>query len=45
MADSLDRNCTQMTGEYFFATERYKRGFSVAITPGKRKGITSKLSP
>lgn len=37
MADSLDRNCTHLAGEYFVAAELYKRDFSMAITLGNAK--------
>lgn len=39
MADSVDRNCTHLAGEYFVAAELYRRGYSVAITLGNAKAI------
>src|SRR5437016_2738483 len=39
MADTVDRNCTHLAGEYFVAAELYKRGYSVAITLGNAKAI------
>jgi hypothetical protein len=38
-ADSVDRNCTHLAGEYFVAAELYLRGYSVAITLGNAKAI------
>jgi hypothetical protein len=39
MAESVDRNCSHLAGEYFVAAELYKRGYSVAITLGNAKAI------
>jgi hypothetical protein len=39
MAESVDRNCTHLAGEYFVAAELYRRGYSVAITLGNAKAI------
>lgn len=39
MAETADRNCTHLAGEYFVAAEFYCRGYSVAITPGNAKAI------
>ena len=39
MAESVDRNCSHLAGEYFVAAELYRRGYSVAITLGNAKAI------
>jgi hypothetical protein len=39
MAETADRNCTHLSGEYFVAAELYRRGYSVAITLGNAKAI------